>query len=65
LPAYFGQSAIAGNLAGKDGRRSQVICPTLAPRFSFFQGATTGMKAPQKIDRIYKIYRIEIDHKIL
>src|SRR5262249_42858569 len=29
LPACFSQSAIAGNLAGKDGRRSRVVCPTL------------------------------------
>src|SRR5262245_21004527 len=35
LPAYFGQSVIAGNSAGKDAcaprRRSQEVCPTLAP----------------------------------
>src|SRR5262249_46707163 len=30
LPACFGQSVIAGNHAGKDGRRSQAVCPTLA-----------------------------------
>jgi hypothetical protein len=29
LPACFGQSVIAGNSAGKDGRRAQVVCPTL------------------------------------
>jgi hypothetical protein len=27
LPACFGQSVIAGNPAGKDGRRSQDVCP--------------------------------------
>jgi hypothetical protein len=26
LPASFGQSVIAGNSAGKDGRRSPVVC---------------------------------------
>jgi len=29
LPAFFGQSVIARNLAGKDGRRSQAVCPTI------------------------------------
>src|SRR6266511_4076643 len=29
--------------AGKDGRRSQEVCPTLASRFSFLQRAATGM----------------------
>src|SRR5215475_329100 len=46
LPACIGQSVIAGNPAGKDGRRSQVVCPTLTPRFSFFQRTATGLKAP-------------------
>jgi len=52
LPASFGQSVIARTLAGKDGRRSQEVCPTLAPRFSFFQGAATGMKATAEYPRV-------------
>jgi hypothetical protein len=49
LPASFGQPVIARNPAGKDGRRSQVVCPTFAPRFSSFQGVATSMKGPQMI----------------
>jgi hypothetical protein len=51
LPACFGQSVVAGNPAGKDGRRSQ------AP-FSDEPSRRAATSRTMEIDRIYKINRM-------